>query len=83
MQERVRQKIESGAEKKVYLRGDGAVSLQELTSITDRLTDAGVVDIAFDEARRNPGAPGKIARRRNRTWREIEPGRFRAVAGER
>src|SRR5207253_11030583 len=33
--------------------------------------------------RRNPGAPGKIARGRNRTWREIEPGRFRATAGER
>ena len=55
MQERVRQKMESGAEKRVYLRGDGAVQLQELMSIIDRLKDAGVVDVGLVAS-----APGDI-----------------------
>jgi biopolymer transport protein TolR len=47
MQERVRQQMEAGAEKRVYLRGDGAVQLQELMSIIDRLKYAGVVDVGL------------------------------------
>src|SRR5262249_20408133 len=42
LQERVRQKIETLSDKGVYLRGDGAVRLQELMTVMDRLKDAGV-----------------------------------------
>jgi biopolymer transport protein TolR len=42
LQERVRQKMETVTRKDVYLRGDGGVQLQDLTEITDKLTDAGV-----------------------------------------
>ena len=55
MQERIRQKMEGAAEKQVYLRGDGAVSLQEFMSIVDRLKDAGVVNVAIVTK-----APGEI-----------------------
>jgi biopolymer transport protein ExbD len=47
LQERVRQKMESLTDKQVYLRGDGAVQLQELMSIMDRLKDAGVEKVAI------------------------------------
>ncbi|MGC4082050.1 MAG: biopolymer transporter ExbD [Vicinamibacterales bacterium] len=47
LQERVRQKMEGATEKKVYLRGDGAVQLQELMSVFDRLKDAGVSDVGI------------------------------------
>ena len=47
MQERIRQRMEGVAEKRVYLRGDGSVALQELMSIIDRLKDAGVVDVGL------------------------------------
>ncbi len=47
LQERVRQKMESATEKKVYLRGDGTVQLQDLMSVFDRLKDAGVSDVGI------------------------------------
>jgi biopolymer transport protein ExbD len=47
MQERVRQKMETATEKKVYLRGDGGVQYQELMDVFDRLKAAGVVDVGL------------------------------------
>ena len=47
LQERVRQKLENSAQKDVYLRGDGAVQLQELMEVTDKLKDAGVEHVAI------------------------------------
>ncbi len=47
LQERVRQRLATLADKQVYLRGDGAVQLQELMTIFDRLTDAGVEKVAI------------------------------------
>src|SRR5438105_663656 len=46
-QERVRQKMETTAQKDVYVRGDGGVSLQEFTEITDMLRAAGVEKLGF------------------------------------
>ena len=48
LQERVRQKMEHGSEKKVYLRGDGGVQLQEVMEITDRLKAAGVETVGIE-----------------------------------
>jgi biopolymer transport protein TolR len=47
LQERVRQKMETVTQKDVYLRGDGAVQLQDLTEITDKLKDAGVEHVGL------------------------------------
>jgi biopolymer transport protein TolR len=47
LQERVRQKMETVTQKDVYLRGDGAVQLQDLTEITDKLKDAGVEHVGI------------------------------------
>ena len=47
MQERVRQMVEHLSDKKVYLRGDGGVQLQELMEVFDRLKTAGVTDIGM------------------------------------
>ena len=47
LQERVRQKMETTAQKDVYVRGDGGVSLQEFAEITDMLTAAGVEHMGF------------------------------------
>jgi len=47
LQERVRQMIEHLTDKKVYLRGDGAVQLQDLMEVFDRLKAAGVTDIGM------------------------------------
>ncbi len=47
LQERVRQKMEAATDKRVYLRGDGTVQLQDLMSIMDRLKDAGVADVGI------------------------------------
>ena len=46
-QERVRQKLETATDKKVYLRGDGTVQLQDLMTVFDRLKDAGVADVGI------------------------------------
>jgi biopolymer transport protein ExbD len=45
--ERVRQKMETAKEKQVYLRGDGAVQLQELMAIIDALKEAGVQSVGI------------------------------------
>jgi biopolymer transport protein TolR len=47
LQERIRQKIEALADKKVYLRGDGSVTLQELMEVLDKLKGAGVLDVGI------------------------------------
>ena len=47
LQERVRQKMESASDKQVFLRGDGAVQLQDLMTIIDRLKDAGVTNVGI------------------------------------
>jgi biopolymer transport protein ExbD len=47
LQERVRQKMENAADKRVYLRGDGTVQYQELLTIIDYLKDAGVEDVGL------------------------------------
>jgi biopolymer transport protein ExbD len=47
LQERVRQKMESASEKRVYLRGDGTVQFQELMTIIDYLKNAGVSDVGL------------------------------------
>jgi biopolymer transport protein ExbD len=45
--ERIRQKMETLADKQVYLRGDGALFYQELMEILDRLKEAGVEKVGF------------------------------------
>jgi biopolymer transport protein TolR len=47
LQERVRQKVETMADKQVYLRGDGTVTYQELMEVFDRLKSAGVVNVGL------------------------------------
>ena len=47
LKERVRQKMETATDKRVYLRGDGSVQLQELMTIIDRLKDAGVENVGI------------------------------------
>jgi biopolymer transport protein TolR len=47
LQERVRQKIEGRDDKKVYLRGDGGVTYQELMEVFDKLQGAGVLDVGL------------------------------------
>jgi biopolymer transport protein TolR len=47
LQERVRQKIEHLADKRVYLRGDGGVQYQDLMEVFDRLKAAGVSDVGL------------------------------------
>ena len=43
--ERVRQMLLTREDKQVYLRGDGAVNLQELMDILDRLKEGGVQNV--------------------------------------
>jgi biopolymer transport protein TolR len=45
LQERIRQKMETAADKQVFLRGDGTVQLQDLYTVIDRLKDAGVSSV--------------------------------------
>ena len=56
LQERIRQKMETSAEKNVYLQGDGGVQLQELMEVTDKLKAAGVQNVGI--VTRLPGGPG-------------------------
>ena len=42
LQERIRQVLLSQTDKEVYLRGDGAIMLQELMDVMDQLKEAGV-----------------------------------------
>jgi biopolymer transport protein ExbD len=45
--ERVRQMMLTRTDKLVYLRGDGAVNLQELMEVFDRLKEAGVQNVGI------------------------------------
>jgi len=45
--ERMRQMMLTRTDKLVYLRGDGAVSLQELMEVFDRLKEAGVQNVGI------------------------------------
>ena len=47
LKERVRQKVEGQADKKVYLRGDAGVLYQELMDVFDRLKEAGIENIGL------------------------------------
>jgi len=53
--ERMRQLTASRTDKRVYLRGDGQVSLQELYEVFDRLREAGIQDVGI--VSRLPGEP--------------------------
>lgn len=55
MKELVKQKLATNDDKQVYLRGDGAVTLQELMRVFDSLRDAGVTNVGFVTK-----APGEI-----------------------
>ena len=45
--ERVRQALDGHADRDVFLRGDGAVLLQELMEVMDRLTEGGVQKVGI------------------------------------
>lgn len=45
--ERTRQAIQNTATKTVFLRADGGVTIQELTKVMDKLTEAGVTQVAM------------------------------------
>jgi biopolymer transport protein TolR len=45
--ERVRQIVLTRSDKTVYLRGDGAISYQELMEVIDRLKEAGITNIGM------------------------------------
>ena len=45
--ERVRQALDGHADRDVFLRGDGAVQLQELMEVMDRLTEGGVQKVGI------------------------------------
>ena len=47
LQERVRQKMETAAQKDVFLRGDAGVSLGEVVEVTDLLKAAGVEHVGL------------------------------------
>jgi biopolymer transport protein TolR len=47
LQERVRQKMETAAQKDVFLRGDAGVSLGEVIEVTDLLKAAGVEHVGL------------------------------------
>src|SRR5947209_8060765 len=47
LQERIRQKMETRAQKQVYLRGDAGVQYQELIDVFDRLKGAGVEQVGL------------------------------------
>jgi biopolymer transport protein TolR len=47
LQERVRQKLETQADKQVYLRGDAGVEYQELMDVFGRLQEAGVEKVGL------------------------------------
>jgi biopolymer transport protein TolR len=47
LEERIRQTMLTRTDKQVFLRGDGAVQLQELLDIMDRLKGAGVTNVGI------------------------------------
>jgi len=52
---RLKERLQSAADKQVYLQGDGAVQLQDLMKVIDQLKDAGVSQVAIVAK-----APGEI-----------------------
>jgi biopolymer transport protein ExbD len=52
---RLKERLQSVADKQVYLQGDGAVQLQDLMKVIDQLKDAGVSQVAIVAK-----APGEI-----------------------
>jgi biopolymer transport protein ExbD len=55
LSDRLRERLQTVADKQVYLQGDGAVQLQDLMTVIDRLKDAGVAQVAIVAK-----APGEI-----------------------
>ena len=47
LQERIRQKMEGGGAKEVFLRGDASVQLQELMDVFNKLKGAGVQNVGI------------------------------------
>ncbi len=47
LNERMRQALEGQADREVFLRGDGGVTLQELLEVMDRLKEAGVEKVGI------------------------------------
>jgi biopolymer transport protein TolR len=47
LQERVRQKMETATLKDVYVRSDGAVQMEEVMEVFDKLRDAGVTNVGL------------------------------------
>ena len=47
LQERIRQRLETQPDKKVYLRGDSSITYQELMEVFDKLKEAGVLNIGL------------------------------------
>jgi biopolymer transport protein ExbD len=45
--ERVRQMMDGRTDRKIFLRGDGGILLQELLEVMDRLKDAGIEQVAI------------------------------------
>jgi biopolymer transport protein TolR len=45
--ERVRQRMDGKTDRDVFVRGDGAITLQELYEVTDRLKEAGVEKVGI------------------------------------
>ena len=45
--ERVRQMMDGRTDRKIFLRGDGAIQLQELLDVMDRLKDAGIEQVGI------------------------------------
>jgi biopolymer transport protein TolR len=54
--ERVRQLLESRTDKNVYLRADGAVTMQDATRVFDLLKEGGVVNVGIAT---RPGGSGR------------------------
>jgi biopolymer transport protein ExbD len=57
LQERIRQALVTRADKEVFLRGDGALPLQDLISVMDRLREGGVEKVGIVAAPQGAAAP--------------------------
>ena len=79
-QERIRQRMEASADKKVYLRGDRGVMYEDLMDVIDVLKAAGVVDVGLVTESRsaadwNHGSHRRPARSHARAGRASADGR--------
>jgi len=57
LQERIRQALLTRADKEVFLRGDGALPLQDLISVMDRLREGGVEKVGIVAAPEGTQSP--------------------------